>query len=143
MRRRWWPAGAAVIAAVVGLTGCGGANITQGRLDDAVGTTFANLYQRQQALEGKPVHTTPQASATCKRSGRGAPTTGAGDDWVCTLLLQVGGPSSVFTYELSVQSDGCYTADGPPALVGEKTLTTPSGGTRLNPLFEFNGCFDT
>jgi hypothetical protein len=135
-------AAAAVVAALL-LAACGGPDITAGRLDDAVGTTFAHLYQRQQDLLGKPVSATPEASASCHRSGQPPTATGAGDDWICTVLLQVGQPLAQYTYELNVQADGCYTADGPPALVGNKSLTTPAGTQRVNPLFAFDGCFDT
>ena len=133
----------AVIVAALALAACGGPDITAARVDDALGPTFAHLYQHQQDLLGKPVSATPQASASCHRSGQPATATGAGDDWTCVVLLQVGQPVAQYTYELNVQADGCYTADGPPALVGSKTLTTPAGAKRVNPLFAFDGCFDT
>jgi hypothetical protein len=137
---------AAVAAAMAGglaLAACGGPDITAGRVDNAMGPTFAALYQHQQDLLGKPPPATPQASASCHRSGQGAGATGAGDDWICVVLLQVGAPLAQYTYELNVQADGCYTADGPPALIGNKSLTTSTGASRVNPLFAFDGCFDT
>ncbi len=142
MRRAAWAAAPALVAALA-LTACGGPDVTQARLEDAVGPTFAQLYQRQQDLLGKPTPATPEASATCHRSGAHAAASGAGDDWICVLLLQVGGPQAIFTYELNVAADGCYTADGPPALVGGKSLLTPTGTSRVNPLFAFDGCFDS
>ena len=134
---------AAALSAALALAACGGPDVTSARLDDAVGPTFAHLYQHQQDLLGKPVPSAPQASASCHRSGQTAAASGAGDDWVCVVLLQVGLPVSQYTYELNVQANGCYTADGPPALVGNKTLTTATGAKRVNPLFAFDGCFDT
>jgi hypothetical protein len=134
---------AAAVVAMLVLAACGGPDITSGRVDDAMGPTFAHLYQHQQELLGKTPSATPQASASCHRSGQPASATGAGDDWICVVLLQVGQPLAQYTYELNVQADGCYTADGPPALVGNKTLTTPTGTERVNPLFAFDGCFDT
>jgi hypothetical protein len=142
VKRLAW-AGATAIVAALALSACGGPDVTQARLEDAVGPTFARLYQRQQDLIGKPTPAVPQASATCHRSGVDAPTSGAGDDWICVLVLQVGGPQAVFNYELNVAADGCYTADGPPTLVGGKTLLTPKGASRVNPLFAFDGCFDS
>lgn len=136
-------AAATAIAAALLLGACGGADITQAALDNAVAPTFAHLYQRQQVLVGKSIPALPQSSATCHRSGIHAPTTGAGDDWICSLLLQVGGSLTLYTYELNVQANGCYTADGPPGLVGGRTLTTKSGSVRVNPLFAFDGCFDS
>jgi hypothetical protein len=141
--KRFLGVAAAAVAAALALTACGGPDITSARVDDALGPTFAHLYQHQQNLLGKPPSATPQASASCHRSGQGTSATGAGDDWVCVVLLQVGLPVGQYTYELNVQADGCYTADGPPALVGNKTLTTPTGTKRVNPLFAFDGCFDT
>jgi hypothetical protein len=134
---------AAGLTAALALAACGGPDITSARVDDAMGPTFAHLYQHQQDLLGKPLSATPQASASCHRSGQSSAATGAGDDWICVVLLQVGLPVGQYTYELNVQADGCYTADGPPALVGNKTLTTPAGTKRVNPLFAFDGCFDT
>jgi hypothetical protein len=133
----------AALAGALALASCVGPDITSARLDDAVGPTFAHLYQHQQDLLGKPASATPQASASCHRSGQSVAATGAGDDWVCVILLQVDQPLAQYTYELNVQANGCYTADGPPALVGNKTLTTSTGAKRVNPLFAFDGCFDT
>lgn len=130
-------------AAALGLTACT-PDVTQARVEAAVGPTFASLYQRQRLLLGLPAAVDPKASAICGRTGRGIPNSGAGDDWICQLSLSVNGVfQSIFTYELSVRADGCYTADGSPSLVGGAMLTTPSGAYRVNPLFEFYGCFDT
>ena len=130
------------VTAALALAACAGSDVTAARLDNAIAPTFANLYVCQQALIGKSLPSTPQASASCHRSGRDAPQTGAGADWICQLLLQVGTSLTQYTYELTVQATGCYTADGPPGLVGQVTLTTPAGATRVNPLFAFDGCFD-
>jgi hypothetical protein len=132
-----------VVASALWLGACGGPDVTQGKVDNAVAPTFAHLYQLQQDLIGRPPPEPPQASASCHRSGQKGVSSGAGDDWICQLVLQLGGPSSVYTYELNVLADGCYTADGPSALVGAMTLTTPQGKSRVNPLFEFDGCFDS
>ena len=131
-----------VIAALL-LTGCG-PDITQARVEDAVGPTFANLYVLQRSLLGLAPVTQPRATAVCARTGRGVPNNGAGDDWVCQLSLSDDGQfQAVFTYELSVRADGCYVAEGPPSLVGGAMLTTPTGLYKVNPLFQFYGCFDT
>jgi hypothetical protein len=131
-----------VVMAVL-LTGCA-PDITQSRVEEAVGPTFANLYKLQQSLLGVPPVVNPRAPAQCQRTGRGVPNSGAGDDWICQLSLSVNGQfQSVFTYELSVRADGCYVADGPPSLVGGAMLTTPNGSATVNPLFAFDGCFST
>jgi hypothetical protein len=47
------------------------------------------------------------------------------------------------TYDVSVQSNGCYKADAPPAFVGQQLMRAPGGGNVVNPLFTIYGCFDT
>ena len=133
----------AFVAAALFLAGCG-ADITQVRVQDAVGPTFANLYQLQRSLLGLTPAVDPQASALCQRTGRGVSNSGAGADWICQLTLYTRGQfQAVFPYELSVRADGCYVANGSPSLIGGARLTTPAGVNRVNPLFEFYGCFDT
>jgi hypothetical protein len=141
--RRFVGIAVASIAAALSLAACGGPDVTAARIDNAIAPTFGRLYARQQALVGRSLPSTPQTSASCHRSGRDAPTTGAGSDWLCQLLLQVGTSLTQYTYELTVQATGCYTAEGPPGLVGQVTLTTRAGVTRVNPLFAFDGCFDS
>lgn len=145
MKPTFLAAAALVAGTALGLSACGGPDITEARVEDAVGPAFAHLYDRQQVLLGKGNSADhAQASAVCKRNDRSISSSGAGDDWACQLLLQVSGqPSAQYTYELNVNGNGCYVADGPPALVGGRTLTTPSGHTRVNPLFAFDGCFDS
>ena len=79
----------------------------------------------------------PQERSVC-------PDNGAGSDWLCQLLLQVGTSLTQYTYELTVQATGCYTADGPPGLVGQVTLTTRAGATRVRTLSSHSmACFDS
>lgn len=132
-----------VAAAALLLTGCEH-DITEPRVQASVGPAFAHLYQLQRSLLGLPAAVDPQATALCQRTGRGVPNNGAGDDWICQLSLSVNGVfQALFTYELSVTADGCYVADGSPSLVGGAMLTTPKGSDVVNPLFRFDGCFDT
>ena len=44
-------------------------------------------------------------------------------------------------YDVTVRPDGCYTATGPETFLGQRLL--PGRNGTLNPLFEFDGCFDT
>lgn len=133
---------AGALAVTIAATGCA-PHVTEARVEDAIGPAFASLYARQQQLLGKPLAVAPQASASCRRNDSAVASSGAGDDWVCRLLLQVGGPAAAYTYEVNVKADGCYSADGPPGLVGGRTLAVPGGAARVNPLFAFDGCFDT
>jgi hypothetical protein len=132
-----------LVAAALLATACR-PDVTPSRVDGSIAPTFVNLYQLQRSLLGLPPAPDPTATASCGRTGRGIPDSGAGDDWICQLSLSTGGRfQSLFTYELSVRADGCYTADGSPSVIGGAMLTTPSGAERVNPLFEFYGCFDT
>jgi hypothetical protein len=132
-----------LVAAAVLLSACT-PDVTAARVNTAIAPTFVNLYQVQRSLLGLPPAADPTATADCGRTGRGIPNSGAGDDWICQLSLFSNGQfQAIFTYELSVRADGCYTADGSPSLVGGAMLTTPSGSNRVNPLFKFYGCFDT
>jgi hypothetical protein len=60
-------------------------------------------------------------------------------------VWQVAGPGTQATavYDLHVQPDGCYNADGdgPPAINGQRTLVAFDGTSFMNPLWEFDGCF--
>lgn len=132
-----------VLLAAAALAGCGGPSITAARVDAAVGPEFAALYARQQQLLGHPAPSPPRASASCTRADEAVAPTGAGDDWVCQVVLLTGGPAAAYTYELTVKANGCFVADGPPALVGGRTLSTPQGSQRVNPIFAFDGCFET
>jgi hypothetical protein len=122
----------------------GSTDVTQARVDASVGPAFANLFTYQHSLLGLPAVVRPSTQTQCGRTGRGEPNSGAGSDWICQVSLYEHGQfQAIYTYELSVRSDGCYAADGSPSLVGGSMLTTPSGSNVVNPLFEFYGCFDT
>jgi len=142
---------ASALALVAGLTvvlgGCGGSPITATRLADSVAPTFANLYVRQQAERGKPGVSAADLGvrATCARTDPTTTDHGAGSDWVCAVQWLVAGPGTPVgaSYDVSVQPNGCYTADGPASVVGQQTLVGADGSTVVNPLWQFNSCFDT
>ena len=71
-------------------------------------------------------------------------TTGPGGDWGCTIAITTP-PPHIDTvdvhYDVTVRPDGCYTATGPETFLGQRLL--PGRNGTLNPLFEFDGCFDT
>jgi len=46
------------------------------------------------------------------------------------------------TYDLTVQSNGCYKATSPPSFVGQQTMRDGNGKQVVNPLFVFYGCFN-
>ncbi len=151
-------AAAALVTSVVGLAGCGSTGISAGPLSASLGTAFARLYLLQQVEQGNPPPSLAglDASATCRRSGSSTQT-GAGDDWVCTITYHgVGLATSITaTYDVNVQTDGCYAADadGPASIntplgeedIGEESRTITGLGYHqiLNPLWLIDGCFNT
>ncbi len=147
MHRRVTAAAGAVLVAAAA-AGCSDGAITDTRIQDSVGATFANLWDLQQSEQGHP-HSpagTLASQASCHRGDPAEAAVGAANDWVCSITWLVDGPGTPATalYILSVGTNGCYTAegDGPASLNGSVTLAT-AAGPRTNPLFRFNGCFDT
>ena len=124
---------------------CGSSPITGSRVEAAIGHTFANLVHAQLARTGlSPVPVSAIAvTASCYRSN--GSTIGPGD-WVCTLIWH--GPNQTTlhdTYDLSVGTDGCYTAvvDAAESQLGGPTIKTADGVSVRNLLYSFEGCFDT
>lgn len=139
---------AAIAAVTLGSTGCGTSGITRDRLNHAVGPTFAELYALQQSLRGRQVTAaSARARADCARGGPATADSGAGNDWACTITWFDTGPNIARTaaYQVHVQTNGCYTADGdgPADLNGRQMIVAADGATVTNPLWEFDGCFDT
>lgn len=144
----------AVGAAASVLSGCGDSGVSRDRVQNAFGPTFARLYVQQQHARGRIVRADAVDPRTSCRRGAPADQTdtaatgsGAGEDWSCLVTYLVDGPSTpnAVRYSLNVKSNGCYTADGdgPLEVNGQQTLVTPSGDTVTNPLWSFDGCFDT
>jgi hypothetical protein len=136
------------VAVLSGTAGCGSPGITDARLNRAVGPTFANLYVLQQSLRGRQVTAASLRSrAACTRGGPATADRGAGNDWVCSVTWFNTGPGipATASYQVHVQTNGCYTADGdgPADLNGQQLIVASDGATVTNPLWEFDGCFDT
>ena len=136
---------AAVLAAAMG--GCGPTGITASRIEHALAPTFANLIQTQESLLGLTALDVAslRAAATCHRIGPGNDPRGAGD-WQCAIQWFPPGRRGPWldNYELSVTTDGCYTAtaDGEEGHLGGPKITLRSGPTIANLLYAFDGCFD-
>jgi hypothetical protein len=140
-----WARGVSVALTVACAGGCGASPITARRLERALAPTFANLVHAQvrrlglQAVAASDVKVT----AACgrpdgRRSGSG--------DWVCTLVWS--GTNAVTLhdrYDVSVTSEGCYTAtvDAAEAQLGGPTVISMDGRQQRNLLYAFDGCFDT
>jgi hypothetical protein len=46
------------------------------------------------------------------------------------------------SYDVSVQSNGCYKAQAPPGAVGAPMIRDTRGRTVVNPLVTIYGCFN-
>lgn len=142
-------AAAVLIAAgaVVGLTGCGGSDVTKARLERNLPQTFANLYVQQARLLGHTGITAQslRARASCDKGGPKVADRGPGADWICLMSWKdpnVPLPDGYGKFEINAHSNDCYTAGGPSKLVGLQTITDTHGNDVDNPVFEFDSCFD-
>lgn len=124
-----------------------GSGITGAKLDSALATTFAHLYQRQQAELGHPAVTPAgvDATASCHNGGTDTADLGPGNGWHCVVSWHVVGAETPARalYQLQVSPDGRFTADGdgPKSVNGYTTVPTPRGPA-ANPLWQFDGLLD-
>jgi hypothetical protein len=154
-RRPGWSVPARVVAAFVALIAFlaiagnwGPVGVTAARLRASLTPEFNRLTLLQQRLLGRqvPAGTRLDIRPSCSRH---ASTQRGAGDWTCTLDVLIPQPGPVpfeqtpVIYDLSVQSNGCYKAESPPAFVGEQTIRDATGDTVVNPLFVVYGCFDT
>jgi hypothetical protein len=136
----------AVVVAIA-TASCGPSPITPDRIQAAIAPTFANLVRVQVSWLGLPPMAASDfaVTASCRKpsAGNGRANSGAGD-WACTLLWQ--GPDRRTlrdTYDLFVNTDGCYMATVAGESLGGPTLKGPNGTEVRNLLYAFEGCFDT
>lgn len=141
----------AVVLAVGGavLAGTGrGSSVTRPRLERALPVAFANLYADQARMLGHKGVTPASLNATamCDKGGAVEADIGPGSNWNCLVSWtdpNVPMPLEGYgKFEVSVHSNGCFTAGGPSKLVGFQTLTDTKGREVTNPVYEFDGCFD-
>ena len=133
--------------AVLAGTG-GGSTVTQARLERSLPVTFANLYADQATMLGHQGVTPASlnAKAMCDKGGAVEANVGPGSNWNC--LVSWTDPNNPMPtegygkFEVSVHTNGCYTAGGPSKLVGFQTITDTKGDEVTNPVYEFDGCFD-
>jgi ABC-2 type transport system permease protein len=145
-------AGAVIAAGALlpfALSGCSsGTGISAGPLAGSIAHTFANLYVLQQADQGnpKPSVASLHSHASCQKGTPNMPQDGAGE-WLCQITYFVAGPGYpvIAKYNVDVQTDGCYAADGdgPASVNGSLTITGPGYKQLINPLSKIIACFDT
>lgn len=138
--------GALAAVTTTAVWGCGLSPITSARIDRAIAPTFANLVHVQLSRLGLPAMAADiKVTASCRKVAAGNGAEGAGD-WVCTLVWQAPNRATLRdTYDVSVTTDGCYTAtlDGAEGHLGGPILKAWDGGDVRNLLYTFEGCFDT
>lgn len=138
---------AATVAGVIGIAlgGCGRSPLTAARIEHAIAPTFANLVQAQLTSVGLQVIQARQikVTASCYRPGGGQAGSG---EWICTIIWS--GPNGATLhdrYDVSVTTDGCYTAtvDASESQLGGPVVKTQDGREVRNLLYTFDGCFAT
>ena len=143
--------GSAALIIVLGVaSNWGPAAITKDRLEASIRPAFNELTLLQQRELGRsfslPSGAEVEDRTTCSR--RSGATQGPGDDWSCTMTVFAPAPGAnpfqvtPVTYDLSVESDGCYKAQAPPSFVGQQAMSDARGRSIVNPLFTIYGCFD-
>ena len=141
-------ASAGLIALVAIAGNWGPAGVTAARLKASLIPSFNKLTLLQQHELGRSVPAGANLNIvlpTCSR--RGSTPRGPGD-WVCTINVLIPTSSSLppqltpVTYDVSVQSDGCYKAQSPPAFIGQQQMKDAGGQSVVNPLYTIYGCFD-
>jgi hypothetical protein len=139
---------AAVIVLLAVASNWGPVGITAARLKASLTPTFNNLTLLQQRELGRPVPPGAQLNVLPTCSRRGSTPSGPGN-WICTLTVFIPQPGAVpfqqapVTYDVTVQSNGCYKAESPPSFVGQQTMRDARGHDVVNPLFVIYGCFNT
>jgi hypothetical protein len=138
----------AILAALAAATGLGPTTITPARLQASLTPEFNNLTLMQQRLLGRRIGSGARLRIMSKCLRRGGSASGPGDDWTCTLSVFIPQQGvepfreTPVTYDMSVQADGCYKAEGPPVFIGQQTMRDSHGATVVNPLFTIYGCFE-
>ncbi len=138
---------AAVVTFLAIASGWGPAGVTAKRLNASITPTFNNLTLLQQRELGRPVAPGAHLNVLPNCSRRASTPTGPGD-WICTLTVLIPQPGAVpfqstpVSYDVTVQSNGCYKAESPPSFVGQQTMRAAGGNQVVNPLFVLYGCLD-
>jgi hypothetical protein len=142
-------AGCAAALICIGISGCGSSGLNAEPLQASIGPAFARLYVLQQVEEGnpRPSVASVHSRAACQKGGTlTVPQNGSGI-WLCEITYLVAGPGYpvIAKYNVDVQSDGCYAADGdgPASVNGSLTITGPGYHQITNPLSKIVACFDT
>lgn len=138
----------ALVAVLALLANVGPTGDTDHRLSAAIGEEFNNVTLLQQELIGRHVPSGAKLDILPNCNRRATKAVGPGD-WSCALDVYLPQAHSVpfdatsVEYDVSVEYDGCYKAQSPPAFIGGPTMLDAHGNTVTNPLYIVYGCFDT
>jgi ABC-2 type transport system permease protein len=139
----------AVSVLVVDLsTGATASGIDQNKVQRSVAVAFAHLYRLQTTELNRPHVTEAQLNtgASCSRGGGIIDSSGAGNDWRCSISWHLPGVAAVTgtaIYQLDVSPNGRYIADGDgPQEVNGYFMLHTSTGDAPNPLWQFDGVID-
>lgn len=133
---------------VAAVASSGGSTVTRARLERSLPIVFSNLYVKQTQLLGRPGVTAASlhAKAMCDKHGPDVADVGPGGDRICLMSWddpeRPMPPEGYGKFELNVHSNNCFTAIGQTKLTGFLTITDTKGRDVINPVFEFDGCFD-
>ena len=122
--------------------------IDQNKVQRSLAVAFGHLYRLQTTELHRPEVTEAQlhSSASCERGGGMIDSSGAGNDWRCTIswhLPGVAAATGTAIYQLDVSPDGRYVADGDgPQEVNGYFMLHASTGDAPNPLWQFDGIVD-
>ncbi len=139
---------AAVVAVLALLASTGPTGDTDHRLSAAIGEEFNNVTLLQQQLIGRRVPAGAKLDILPNCNRRATKAVGPGD-WTCNLNIYLPQAQSVpfsatsVEYDVSVEYDGCYKAQSPPAFIGGPTMPDAHGNSVTNPLYIVYGCFNT
>jgi ABC-2 type transport system permease protein len=139
---------AAAVAVLALLGNAGPTGDTEHRLSAAIGEEFNHLTLLQQELIGRRVPAGAKLDVLPDCNRRAARAEGPGD-WNCSLDVYLPQAHAVpfsatsIEYDVSLESDGCYKAQSPPAFIGGPTMREADGDSVTNPLYLVYGCFDT
>ncbi len=136
------------VVAVLAL-GCsvGPTGVTAYRVAYAIAHEFNNVTLLQQQLIGRRVPANARLYIQPQCNRRGTKAIGPGD-WSCNIYVYLPQRNAVpyqltsVEYDVSVQYNGCYKAQSPPAFLGGQTMLDAKGRSVTNPLFIVYGCFN-
>ncbi len=141
-------ASTALIGALALASSLGPAGVTAARLSASFAPEFRRLTSLQQKLLGHPIPAGTRFRILPMCGARHSRREGPGD-WTCTMHVYVVLPDGTtpltdtpVSYDVSVQSNGCYKASSPPAYVGQAQIRDTRGQLVGNPLVTIYGCMN-